>query len=223
MPESLRSPRGACTALSKRTRRQAGSRVLTRGATGLARWCALGLLAGLVLLAGCAGSRKPERSPELEDVPRAGGVRLPGLDRRLPSEMNDAPPSAPEAFPALASASQGEARPGGEPLRGGESRQTLPPNDRTGTPSSPAPGAVRAPSGPVDYSVQLSATSTEWGARDRVRAWAPLFQDPLRIDEEDGLYKVRLGRYPDAAAAAEARNLAAAAGLTEAFVVEVAR
>ena len=79
-------------------------------------------------------------------------------------------------------------------------------------------GAIGAPR-PV-YRVQLMATADGALAERRAEEFRRVFREPVRIDSEGGLFKIRLGACGARAAAEALQREAVAAGLRDAFVVE---
>ena len=71
------------------------------------------------------------------------------------------------------------------------------------------------------YRVQLHATTSKSVAEQRLESLARYFDEPLTIDYEGGLYKLRLGRYKSREDAEDARRSATSLGLEDAFVVEI--
>lgn len=190
-------------------------------------------VAATLALGGCAASRTPgPRAPIPTNDP------LPGANRALPSEENQVPALARPAFPDYPAdlSSTGVAPLPGtrtdESDRGGTgsgetplSPRPVPSTTQTTSPSGTVPPPpVRPPmTQPSEtfYSVQLQVASTA----DRAKEWqaraATIFRVPVRVDAEEGLHKLRVGRYAGSDSAEEMRREAVAAGYVDALVVEV--
>jgi cell division septation protein DedD len=89
---------------------------------------------------------------------------------------------------------------------------------------SPAPAPI--PSGEADatgpiYRVQLVATSNAALAQRRAEEFRGRFAEPVRVDTEDGLFKVRVGACADRETAAALQRKVTALGVSGAFIVEI--
>jgi hypothetical protein len=182
------------------------------------------LLVLLALLpAGCASRRaappdltRPQGSPPPVEtgevsaaVPGAEAPALPGAGRVYPSreEKNQAPADAPEAF-----ALDAGAPPTPAPLQAVSGR-------RRRTASLPDEPSDRSSRREV-FSVQLFASASRALAERRGSQLEARFSAPVRVEKEEGLFKVRLGLFATRAEAERSRRRALDLGLRDAFVVK---
>jgi hypothetical protein len=163
--------------------------------------------------------------PAQKDIPL-----LPGAMRVYPSQdpRNQAPADAPEAFP-LAGATgwpgTASSAKGGESTPPAATESTLPVAVQRAEPNAPTESAPPARVGAIEpgpsdhFSVQLFASTSGDVARRRMDELAPSLSTPLHIDEEGGLFKVRLGELKTRREAERLRKEVLGFGFRDAFVV----
>lgn len=175
-------------------------------------------------------------------------VALPGLNRVYPSEdpTNAIRPGAAEAFPAPGHSALADARSTRTSVNApiAEAAPTRDPKPSAAAPAanqakpkdaasskdepksaSPPPAKapvqeIPAPASTPQFCLQLFATGSEKAAEARRAAIAGYLELPLRVEEENGLYKVR--SHPiDRKAAEHWLDAAVAQGYEDAFLVPV--
>ena len=183
------------------------SRVISRSAVLAA------LAAVLVLELGCAarggGARPPTVPPEATAGSQAAGqdsaqtqrldrIRLPGQDRVLPSEDPRNRP-APGVVPAMTPEQEGP----GKPID--PAAQFLPPP---------------VPPGESRFRVQVLANTMSLPSFQMRAELAAQIAEPVFIEQEQGIWKVRVGDLKDRQAAEALRRRLLGLGYDDAFVVE---
>lgn len=120
------------------------------------------------------------------------------------------PPALPTAMPSEVEA--GRVRPGaGEAI-------PRPAATSGGAITSSVGGTVSA--APRIYRVQLMATADGALAQRRAEEFRRVFDQPVRVDAEGGLFKIRVGACSERGAAEALQRQALAAGVRDAFVME---
>lgn len=170
-----------------------------------------------VAFLGCAGPRRAVPLPPAEadlTEPRpapAGGVEIPlppGAERLYPSEdpRNAPVPGRGEAFP--------------HPSGAATPPRPVVPSPSPSAPPAAAPAPAGARSGRSTFLVQLFASGSHETAGRRAEALSEHFDRPVVIEEERGLFKVRI-EAPGGRDSAEAlRRRAVELGFRDAFVIE---
>lgn len=177
-----------------------------------------------VAILGCAGPRRTVPLPPAEadlTEPRpapAGGVEIPlppGAERLYPSEdpRNAPVPGQGEAFPPPSGAV-----PPPRPAASAPS-PSAPPAARSAPPAA-APARAGARSGRSTFLVQVFASGSHETAGRRAEALSARFDRPVVIEEERGLFKVRIEAPGGRESAEELRRRAVELGFRDAFVIE---
>jgi len=199
--------------------------------------------------AGCAGHRRTHAPPstdvttestrKIEPPPKASGseIHLPGQNRTLPSEdpRNRPRSGAPEMpvlntpggasasrSPAPASAAQSSASTGTPPVAKAEDTPDSRPvgGGPSGDPAArllPPP----VPAGEVRFRVQVFASTNSFSAFSMRDETARTVGEPVYVEQEGGMWKVRLGDCKSLQEAQALRRRVKGLGYDDAFVLEV--
>jgi SPOR domain len=174
----------------------------------------IGLLLGLLLVAGCAHAGAAGRPAAAPARPASASTAPPALDPSeeiTPQELASIPePLGDSVQPSIA--------PGKAPAEASEPRSQAPEAAKA---AEPPPLPKPAPPGEFTWRVQILATPDRAYAERVAKEAVERLGTTSRIDQESGLYKVRLGGFAGEGDAQVLRQRALESGYPGAFRIKM--